>query len=82
MGQTDRDTTAVHEPFSLTLDHYGRLWLHAKLQGIEVAIDLADKDIAFEIMAAKMAELGFDFRRVREHHRADNDDQQRLDGSL
>ena len=77
MSRTDRDTTAAHQPFSLTFDHYGRLWLHAKLEGIEVAIDLADKETAFKIMAEKMAEAGFDYRRVGEHQSADNDDQRR-----
>jgi hypothetical protein len=75
MSQTDRDQTLVEEPFSLTLDQYGRLWLHAKLEGIEVAIDLADKDEAFTIMAEKMAECGFEHRTVPEHEPADNDDQ-------
>ena len=77
MSQTDRDQTLVEEPFSLTLDQYGRIWLHAKLDGIEVAIDLADKDEAFTIMAEKMAECGFDQRAVREHRAPDNDDQAR-----
>lgn len=75
MSQTDRDQTLVEEPFSLTLDRYGRIWLHAKLNGVEVAIDLADKDEAFTIMAEKMAECGFEYRTVQEHEPADNDDQ-------
>lgn len=75
MSQTDRDQTLVEEPFSLTLDQYGRLWIHAKLEGIEVAIDLADKDAAFTIMAEKMAECGFEYRAAQEHEPADNDDQ-------
>ena len=76
MSQTDRDQTLVEQPFALTLDQYGRIWLHAKLDGIEVAIDLADKDVAFNIMAEKMVECGFEYRAAQEHGRADNDDQQ------
>ena len=75
MSQTDRDQTLVEEPFSLTLDQYGRVWLHAKLNGIEVAIDLADRDVAFTIMAEKMAECGFEHRVAQEHEPAVNDDQ-------
>lgn len=75
MSQTDRDQTLVEEPFSLTLDQYGRIWLHAKLNGVEVAIDLADKDAAFTIMAEKMVECGFEYRVVQEHEPAVNDDQ-------
>ncbi len=52
MSKTDRDQTLVEEPFALTLDQFGRVWLHAKLDGIEVAIDLADKDIAFRAFSA------------------------------
>ena len=69
--------SAVEEPFLLTLDQYGRLWLHTKLEGIEVAIDLADKDDAFNIMANKMAECDFEYRPVQDHEDADNDDQLR-----
>ena len=75
MSQTDRDQTLVEEPFSLTLDQYGRLWLHAKLNGVEVALDLADKDVAFTIMAEKMAECDFAYRSPLDHSQADNDDQ-------
>ena len=67
--------SVAEDPFTLTLDQYGRLWLHTKLEGIEVAIDLADKDQAFNIMAEKMAECGFEYRPSREHGEADNDDQ-------
>lgn len=74
MSQTDRDQTLVEQPFALTLDQYGRIWLHAKLDGIEVAIDLADRDIAFNIMAEKMIECGFEQLAVQRHGRADNDD--------
>lgn len=77
MSKTDRDQTLVEEPFALTLDQFGRVWLHAKLDGIEVAIDLADKDVAFNIMAAKMTECDFDYRSIQEHGQADNDDQPR-----
>ena len=77
MSQTDREQTTAEEPFSLTLDDYGRLWLHAKLNGIEVAIDLADMDDAFNIMAEKMAQCGFEYRLTPEHAKADNDDQRR-----
>lgn len=75
MSQTDRDQTVVEEPFSLTLDDYGRLWLHAKLEGVEVVIDLADKDVAFSIMAEKMATSDFEYRPSQDHEEADNDDQ-------
>jgi hypothetical protein len=75
MSQTDRDQTLVEQPFALSLDQYGRIWLHAKLEGTEVAIDLADRDLAFNIMAEKMAECGFEYRAVQEHGRAENDDQ-------
>jgi len=75
MSQTDRDQTLVEEPFVLTLDQYGRLGLHAKLNGMEVAIDLADKNVAFNIMAKKMTECDFDCRSVQGHSQADNDDQ-------
>lgn len=75
MIKTDRDQTLVEEPFALTLDRFGRIWLHAKLNGIEVAIDLAGKDVAFNIMAAKIAECGFEYRSMQDHGQADNDDQ-------
>jgi hypothetical protein len=74
---SERNYGAVEERFSLTVDQYGRLWLHTKLEGVEVAIDLAEKDIAFEIMATTMAEHGFDYRPVQEHDGADNDDEPR-----
>ena len=60
MGQSERDQKTRSEAFSLTVDRYGRLWLRSKLQGIEVAIDLAEKDQAFQIMAAAMDEQKFD----------------------
>jgi len=75
MSQVERDPTAIEEPFSLTVDQYGRLWLHAKFDGVEAAIDLAEKAAAFEIMAEKMAECGFEYRPTQDHQKADNDDQ-------
>lgn len=77
MSQAERDPTAVEEPFSLTVDQYGRLWLHAKIGGVEAAIDLAEMGAAFQIMAEKMAECSFEYRPTQEHHQADNDDQLR-----
>lgn len=73
MPQSDRDNSRVDEDFSLTLDDYGRLWLHTKLQGVEVAIDLADKEHAFRIMAEKMTACGFEYRPVPAKQSADND---------
>lgn len=75
MSQTNSDQTLVEEPFALSLDQYGRVWLHAKLAGNEVAIDLADQNVAFKIMAEKMAECDFNYRSVQEHGKAENDDQ-------
>jgi hypothetical protein len=77
MPKTERDQTVVEEPFSLTVDQYGRLWLHTKLSGVEVALDLAAKEDAFDIMAQKMAEYGFEHRAIVVHQDADNDDQRR-----
>jgi hypothetical protein len=78
MVQSERDQNTRVEPFSLTIDQYGRLWLHAKLAGVEVAIDLAEKEQAFQIMAAVMAEQGFAYRAAGAEHdgQADNDDEQ------
>lgn len=75
MSQVEQDATVIDEPFSLTVDQYGRLWLHAKIGGLEAAIDLAEKDAAFEIMAEKMAECAFEYRPTPEHQQPDNDDQ-------
>lgn len=75
MSQVERDPTATEEPFSLTVDQYGRLWLHAKIGGVEAAIDLAEKEAAFAIMAEKMAECAFEYRPTHEHQPPDNDDQ-------
>jgi hypothetical protein len=76
MSLTERNENSLEEPFSLTVDQYGRLWLHAKLEGLPVTIDLAEKDTAFTIMAATMSENDFEFRPAHEHEKADNDDQQ------
>ena len=77
MTQSERNQNTRTEPFSLTVDQYGRLWLHSKLEGIEVAIDLAEKEQAFQIMAAVMDEQDFDYRPARAEHdgQADNDDE-------
>jgi len=79
VSQSERNQNTRTEPFSLTVDQYGRLWLHSKLEGIEVAIDLAEKEQAFQVMAAVMDEQNFDYRPARSKHdgRADNDDQLR-----
>ncbi len=79
MSQSERNQNASAEPFSLTVDQYGRLWLHSKLEGIQVAIDLAEKEEAFQIMAAVMDEQKFDYRPAQEEHdgQADNDDELR-----
>jgi len=69
------DGAGQEEPFSLTVDQYGRLWLHTKLEGIEVAIDLAPTNEAFAIMAATMAENGFEYSPAHGHDDADNDDE-------
>jgi hypothetical protein len=77
MGQSERNQNSRNEPFSLTVDQYGGLWLYAKLDGIEVAVDLGDKEQAFQIMAAVMAEQKFDYRPAEAGHdgQADNDDE-------
>ncbi len=76
MSLTERNENSLEEPFSLIVDRYGRLWLNAKLEGVPVTIDLAEKGTAFSIMAATMSENDFDYRPVQEHEEADNDDQQ------
>lgn len=78
MGLTQRKRNELEDVFSLTVDEYGRLWLHTKLEGIPVAIDLAEKEVAFEIMAAKMAEHAFDYHPVQQHGASDNDDEERI----
>lgn len=75
MSVSEQNYGAVEDRFSLTVDQYGRLWLHAKLEGIPVSVDLAEKDVAFEIMAASMAENGFRYAPVQDHDNADNDDE-------
>lgn len=75
MGFTRQNHSAVDDLFSLTVDQYGRLWLHAKLAGVPVSIDLAAKDAAFGIMVETMAEHDFEYRPVRAQDVADNDDQ-------
>jgi hypothetical protein len=75
MSSTERKHDAREELFSLTIDQYGHLWLHAKLEGLPVTIDLGPKNAAFEIMAATMAENGFEYLPVRRHEEADNDDE-------
>jgi hypothetical protein len=79
MSQSERNQNTRTEPFSLTVDKYGRLWLHAKLEGLDVSIDLADKEEAFQVMAAVMAEQKFDYRPIFIAHDglADNDDEMR-----
>jgi hypothetical protein len=77
MRQSERNQNSRTESFSLTVDQYGHLWLHAKLEGVEVDIDLAEKEEAFQIMAAVMAEQEFDYRPLVTEHdgQADNDDE-------
>ena len=76
MARSEQNMNAREDPFSLTVDQYDRLWLHTKQDGIEIAIDLAEKILAFEIMAAAMAEAGFELSpRVAHDGEADNDDQ-------
>jgi hypothetical protein len=75
MSVSEQNYGALEETFSLTVDRYGRLWLHAKLEGIAVTIDLAQKDAAFEIMAATMAENGFEYHPAPGHGPAENDDE-------
>jgi hypothetical protein len=77
MSVSKRNTSALEETFSLTVDQYGRLWLHTKLDGLPVAVDLAEKNAAFEIMAAAMRDNGFERRAASTHDDADNDDHPR-----
>lgn len=76
MSNAEQDVTAREEPFSLVVDQYGHLWLHAKLEGFPVAVDLAEKDSAFRIMADTMAECGFEYSPPAQHEEADNDDEE------
>ena len=76
MARTEQSMNSREDPFRLTVDQYGRLWLHIKQDGISVVIDLAEKDLAFQIMAAAMSESGYDPDTAIEHDgSADNDDQ-------
>lgn len=76
MARSEQSMNAREEPFSLTVDQSGRLWLRTKQDGIQIAIDLAENDIAFEIMAAAMADAGFEHRpALAIQGEADNDDQ-------
>jgi hypothetical protein len=79
MSQSERNQNTRDEPFSLTVDQYGSMWLHAKLEGLEVAIDLGEKEQAFQIMAALMDEQEFEYRTAIADHdgQADNDDEPR-----
>jgi hypothetical protein len=76
MGKSERDENILQDPFYLTVDQYGRLWLHTKLEGQEMAIDLAEKNRAFQIMAATLAEHQFKYEPGEPEHdgHADNDD--------
>jgi hypothetical protein len=77
MSRSERSQNTLDESFSLTVDQYERMWLHAKLEGLEVTIDLGAKEQAFQIMAALMAEQKFDYRPEAAGHdgQADNDDE-------
>ena len=77
MGQAEHDSSRRQEPFSLTVDQYGRLWLHTRQQGVEVAIDLAEKGVAFQIMATAMAEQDYRHEPAKAQYdgEADNDDE-------
>lgn len=79
MSQSERNENTRDEPFRLTVDRYGHLWLHTKMNGLEVAIDLLEKEEAFQIMAEVMAEEKFDYRPRGVDHdgQADNDDELR-----
>ena len=43
MSATQQNHNAVENPFSLTVDQYGRLWLHTKAQGVPIILDLAER---------------------------------------
>lgn len=77
MDRSERSKNTVRAPFSLTVDRYGRVWLHAHLEGQQITIDLADKNEAFQIMAATMADHGYEYRPSKAEHdgAADNDDE-------
>ena len=77
MPRSEQSMNAREDPFSLTVDQYGRLWLHTKQDGIEFAIDLAEKDVAFDIMTVAMVDAGYEHQPAPDVHdgEADNDDQ-------
>jgi hypothetical protein len=78
VNRSERSQNTRTDTFRFTADQYGHLWLHAKLEGIEVGIDLGEKEQAFQVMASAMDEHGFEFRAAKEEHhgQADNDDEQ------
>jgi hypothetical protein len=78
VNRSERSRNTRTEIFRFTVDQYRHLWLHAKLEGIEVGIDLGEKEQAFQVMASAMDEHGFELRVAKEEHRgqADNDDEQ------
>jgi len=78
MSLTEQSQNTLEEPFSLSVDLYGHLWLKAKIEGVPVAIDLGETKTAFEIMAETMFDNDFDYRPVEQHDAADNDDQQMI----
>ncbi len=78
MSLTEQSQSTLEEPFSLSVDQYGHLWLKAKMEGLPVAIDLGETNFAFEIMAETMSDNDFEYRPVQQHEAADNDDQQRI----
>ena len=75
MSLSEHNENAFEEPFSLTVDQYGFLWLHAKIEGMPVMFELAEKDTAFGIMAAAMSANDYVDHSVLEHEAAVNDDQ-------
>ena len=75
MSLTEQSQNTLEEPFSLSVDLYGHLWLKAKIEGVPVGIDLGETTTAFEIMAETMAQNDFAYRPVQQHDAADNDDQ-------
>ena len=76
MSLTEQNQNTLMEPFSLSVDQYGHLWLKAKIEGVPVAVDLGETNTAFEIMAETMSENDFEYTPVQQHEAADNDDQQ------
>jgi hypothetical protein len=80
MTELEEDCHAREETFSLEVDQYGRLWLHTKLAGQYVAIDLAEKRAAFRIMVETMAQEGFEYAPAGDAHHADADNDDRPSG--